>query len=376
MEARIKITYIIDTLNSNLAGTENQLIKLINGLNKKEFAVQLICLQTHPWFEAYASSLQCTSAVVGISRLKAFSSFLKFLKLVTLLRNNRPDVVHTFFPASNILGVLAASMAGIKNILSSRRDYGEWMNSRYLLATRFANKFATKIVANSHMVEKLTVIKENVKEENIKVIYNGIDTKLFKITERDHLLKSKLNIPSDHKIAGIVANFRPMKRQFTFIRAAHEILRTRRDVSFLLIGRGPLQEEIERLAQTLKVDRHIYFAGVQTEILPFLSILDVGVNCSDGEGLSNAVMEYMAAGVPCVVSNAGGNPDLITHEVNGCVFELDDYKTLARLILKLMDDSKMSQQFARNAKEKIEKEMRLDVILSKYERFYQTLVNT
>lgn len=375
LEGPIKITYMIDVLDTNLAGTENQLIKLINGLNPKRFNVHLLCFRRHPWFEANAASLQCSSSVIQISRFSAPSAYLNFLKLVAFLKETRPDIVHTFFPVANILGVTAAALARTKVIVSSRRDYGEWMNRRYLVATKLANRFAKKIVANSNPVKRLTEKKEKVTQGKVEVIYNGIDAGAFRIPDRDDSLKRRLNIPDHHKVVGIVANFRPMKRHYTFIKAAKEILKTRRDVSFLLIGEGPLKEETERFTRSLGIEPHIFFAGAQAQIVPFLSIMDVGVNCSDGEGLSNAIMEYMAAGVPCVVSNAGGNPDLIAHEVNGYTFELDDYQSLTHFVLKLLYRDEIRDKFARSAKEKIEREMSLDVILSKYEGFYEKLIN-
>jgi len=373
MARPIKITYMIDVLDTDLAGTEGQLIKMINGLDRNKFQVRLICLSNHPWFEANSASIECASIIFEIRQFKKLRAYFNFLKLVGFLRRDRPDIVHTFFPVSNIVGVLAARLAGVKNIISSRRDYGEWMTGYYLFATRIADKFARMITVNSTMVKELTLQKENVGNKKVEVIYNGIDADLFKDIGKNHALKKQLNIPSTHKVIGIVANFRPMKHHDTFIKAAREILTHRSDVTFLLIGAGPLKEDIQKLGGTLNILPHLCFAGAQNNIIPYLSIMDLGVNCSEAEGLSNAVMEYMAAGVPCVVSHSGGNPDLITNDFNGYSFTLDDYQALSVLILKLLDDEKTKQIFTKNARDKIRNEMSLDVMLSTYQNLYQRL---
>lgn len=374
MNRKIRLTYIIDVLDTNLAGTENQLIKMINGVDKTRFAVELICFSDHPWFEANKASLRCTTMIFPMARFKKPATYLNFLRLVSYLRSSRPDVVHTFFPVGNIIGVLASRLAGVGAIISSRRDYGEWMSPKYLLFTKIANRFATRIIANSSAVKRLTVEKEGAGEDRVGYIYNGIDLEQCKPMERDNALKRSLGIPAENLVVGLVANFRPMKHHLTFLKAARDVLKTRKDVTFLLLGSGRLKSEMERTAGELGITESVLFLGSQKDVLPYLSIMDAGVNCSEGEGLSNAVMEYMCAGVPCVVSRAGGNPDLIEDGVNGYTFEIDDHEALSKLLVKLFKDPELRARFAAAARRKIEREMSLGVILSKYEDLYASLV--
>lgn len=376
MKNRIKITYIIDALTTNTAGTENQLIKMINGIDKNKFSVHLICLNSHPWFEKNASGLSCTSSVVTIKYFKKASTYQNIIKLIRQLKRDDADIVHTFFPVSNIIGVLAAKMAGARIILSSRRDHGEWMSGRYVFATKVANRFVDAIVTNSNEVKTLTTQKENVPGSRIRVILNGLDLKQFNPGMHDQQLKQHLRIPAGNKVVGIIANFRPMKHHSTFLKAAREISLARPDVSYLLIGEGELMHETQRLARELNIDQQCHFVGKQEDVAPFISLMDISVNCSRQEGLSNAIMECMAGGVPCIVSNSGGNPDLITHDVNGYTFELDDFKTLAGLALDLLNNSSTRARFIANARGKIEKEMSLQTMLSNYELLYDALVKS
>jgi len=375
MNRKIKLTYIIDVLDTNLAGTENQLIKMINGVDKGRFDVELICFSDHPWFKANKERLECSTKIFSIAKFKKPATYLEFFKLANYLRSSKPDVVHTFFPVGNIVGVLASKLAGVKVIISSRRDYGEWMSPRYLFFTKLANRFVTRIIANSNAVKELTLEKEGPGEDRVGVIYNGIDPDFCRGLVRDSGLKKSLKIPEGNLVAGIVANFRPMKHHQTFIMAASEVLKSRKDITFLLIGSGRLKSEMERLAAELKIGDNLIFPGSLPDVLPYLSIMDIGVNCSEGEGLSNAVMEYMCAGIPCVVSRAGGNPDLIQDGINGRTFEIDDYKTLAVIMLKLFEDAGVRSRFTAEARMKIEREMSLEVILSRYEGLYAGLAN-
>ncbi len=375
MTKKIRIIYVIDVLDTDLAGTENQLIKLIKGLDKTKFEVHLLCFQDHPWFQANRDSLGCSTTIINICRFKQPLTYCNILRLIGHFRHMRPDIVHAFFPVANIVAVMAARLAGVRNIISSRRDYGEWMSGRYLAFTKLANRFGHEIVANSHCVKALTVEVEGVAPEKVRVIYNGIDVPVFDQRAVNWELKQRLNIPKANKVVGIVANFRPMKRHDTFLLAACEVLKRRRDVNFLLVGGGGAAEsETVALGRTLGIAERLHFAGPQPDIVSYLSIMDVGVNCSEREGLSNAVMEYMAVGVPCIVSQSGGNPELITHDEHGLTFSLGDYQALADGINILLENEELRERFRVAAKKRVLMELTVPAMLANYEQWYMGLV--
>src|SRR4030042_2193622 len=206
MKDPIKIVYLIDMLDGFHGGTENQLLKLFNGLNKEKFTLHLICLSNSKWFKQNSRYFNTETTGININKFRELSTYVNLLRLVKLLNNYNPDILHTFFPTSNIIGVLAARVAGIKNTISSRRDYGEWMNKKYLLATKVANKFVKKIIVNSNKVKELTILKESAQDEKVEVLYNGIDLSKFREMNRDNGVKDKLNIPFNNKVVGIIAN--------------------------------------------------------------------------------------------------------------------------------------------------------------------------
>jgi glycosyltransferase involved in cell wall biosynthesis len=379
MTKPVRIAYVVDVLDTAQAGTENQLIKMLNGLGSRGFEISLICLRNHPWLMRNAASLSCDVTVFEIHRFKSLKTYFNIIRLIIFFRARRPDIVHTFFPVANVIGVVTAWLAGIRNIVSSRRDYGEWMIGGYLLATRIANLFARKIIANSHPVKDLTISAEKVANEKVAVIYNGIDLTAFSNITPDLNLKQRLGIPIQNKVVGKVANFRPMKHHHTFVMAASAILKVRDDIDFLLVGTDAggshLRSELEDLARSLKISERLHFTGQQTHVIPYLSIVDIGVNCSEGEGLSNAIMEYMATGIPCVVSNSGGNPDLIQDGKTGRLFELDDHEEMAKIILEMLADPQQLNKYVTNARTMVREDMSVDCMLLKYELFYRELIS-
>lgn len=372
----MRIAFIIDHFYSDQAGTENQLSKLIRGLSSR-FDVELIVFRESEWIK-HEAHLPCPARTYAIDKFTRVYTYVNLLRLTRYLRQRRIDVVHTFFPVANIIGVLCARLAGVPIVVTSRRDYGEWMKARYLHVTRIANWFVTGIVANSHEVKRLTERVEKFPGTRIEVIYNGIAVDAFGRVKDPDGVRRTLGIPPTNKVVGLVANYRPMKRHETFVRAIEVIVRVRSDVSFLLIGKnavaGDPKRQIEQMVHTLGLSRYVHFVHAAGNVADYLELLDVGVNCSEGEGLSNAIMEYMAARVPVVVAASGGNPDLVTDGVHGYTFTLGDHQMLAEKILRLLDDSAARMAMTAQAHAKICREMSLEAMLDHFARYYSALV--
>lgn len=370
----MKVTFVIDFLATAHAGTENQLLKLIEGLSSAH-DVELICLRSTGWLQTNASKLPVRVTVFDLASLLHWKLPLNLLRLTRHFRRTRPDVVHTFFPVSNIFAVICARMAGVPAIVASRRDYGHWMNAHYLAATRAANRFVTRIVANADQVRDLTARVEGFPAERIEVIYNGIDPSRFEAEEPDEALRTALGIRPGPKIITLVGNIRPIKRHDTLIDAARQLIDEGRDLELLFVGgnNGNRDEVVQHVAAAGLTER-VHFVRSEGDIERYLSISDIGVNCSESEGLSNAIMEYMAAGVPAVVSRGGGNVDLVKNEVHGLTFPVGDVPALASAIARMLDDAAFREGCVSRARQRIHTEMALPVALQRSVDLYRQLV--
>lgn len=370
----MKVTFVIDFLATAHAGTENQLLKLVEGLCG-EHDVELVCLRSTPWLEAHRSELPVKVTVFDFVSMLHWKLPLNLWRLTRHFQRTRPDVVHAFFPVANICAVFAAHMAGVAAILSSRRDYGHWMNAHYLAATRLANRFVTRIVANADQVRDLTARVEGFPAERIEVIYNGIDPSRFEVDEPDEALRTALGIATGPKLITLVGNIRPIKRHDTLIDAARLLVDQGRDIRLLFVGgNNGNRDEVVRHVAASGLDDRVHFVRAEGDIERYLSISDVGVNCSESEGLSNAIMEYMAAGVPAVVSRGGGNVDLVKNEVHGLTFPVGDAPALAAAIARMLDDTAFRDACVRRARQRIHEEMALPVALQRSVDLYRELL--
>ncbi len=374
-----RLTYIVDHLHLAHGGTENQLFKIIPAL-AAGFGVQLICLRENDWLKAQVGRLRCPVSFQQISNFKAPVTYRNWWRLVNQLRSSAPDVVHTFFPVANIVGVLAARAAGVRYVVASRRDFGEWMSRRYLFGTRIANHYVDRIVTNSMQVKLLTQRVEKFPPERIEVIWNGIDLQAVTRSPPALDLRRSLGIPDADAVVILVANFRPMKRHSTLVEAARRVLGRRTDVSFLLVGADynpgePLKKAVRQLARELGVADKFFYAHAKDDVVDYLSFADVGVNCSYGEGISNAVMEYMACGLPCIVAASGGNRDLVADGSTGLLFEVGRADQLADRILAMLERPEEAAALAARAREVLRARTSMDAMTASFRKFYLDLIN-
>ena len=144
------------------------------------------------------------------------------------------------------------------------------------------------------------------------------------------------------------------------------------NIFFILIGTGPEEPKIVALLEKIGIDDYFHLAGRQYDVTTYLMEIDIAVNCSEKEGLSNAIIEYMAAGIPIIASNAGGNPELIKNYVNGLIFTLNDHQELARKIILLLDDDSLKSLFIKNSYSSL-KSFDINKMLMNHKKLYMSL---
>lgn len=373
----MKLAIIIDHLYSDVAGTEGQVVKLVRGLAENH-DIDLIFLRETPWTRESAGKLPARVKVFALSSVARPQFWLQLWQLWRYLRSIRPDVVHTFFPIANIVGVLCARLAGVRAIVTSRRDYGHWITPGYLAATKFANRFSDGIITNSSQVKELTERVEGFAPERIEVIPNGVDVDRFDGVQKNEALKASLGIPADHRVITLVANYRPIKRHDLLLDATAELIKVAPNVSLLFVGSDneaePARDKTLAYAQQIGLQSRVFCAHAQGNVEQYLSFVDIGVNCSDSEGLSNAVIEYMCARVPCVVSEGGGNVDLVQSGVNGLSFPVGDAQRFYEQLRLMLEDTPTRERCIANAYEMVHDQMSLKAVLGRFESYYYDLI--
>jgi len=371
----IKIVYIIDSMNS-VSGTEKQLIQMMSHLNKHLFKPILICLRKPSAVFDYNES-DFEYIELNVPKLLSMNGIIQFNKLVKFLRKEKIDIVQTFFFDSCLFGVLAARVAGVKKIISSRRDMGFWYKTKLLLIMRIINSLTHRILVNSNSIKENVMQKEKVNPDKIDVICNGIDFEPFQKKYDSSFSRNQLKIPDDHKVVGIVANLnRRVKRVDVFLKAAAEILKKDNKVSFVIVGDGYLREELEMFAKNLNIFDYVHFLGQREDILSIIKAWDIGTITSDSEGLSNSLIEYMLSGLSVVSTDSGGNKEIINDGYNGFLVPIGDSQLICQKCLYLLENNDKRSEMGKRAKLTIINNYIWSTKIKEIECYYNVLYNS
>lgn len=310
----LRICFVIDRLIYG-GGTESQLLLMLRQLDRNK-ARPFLCLL----FEGDAQSLaelpaDCPILRLGIRRLTSVKAMRQAWQFWQYLRRNQIDIVQTYFPDSTRFAAPLAKAAGAR-VYGSRRNIGHWMTPRDARIARIYNRlFIDKIIANSEAARQSAIEQEGIDPERVVVVPNSIDLARFK-----HIPPWQPKPAGVPRKVGMVGNLRHVKGPDLFIRAAHLVLQEYPDTQFEIAGGGD-PAPYQQLIDELDIADNVHLLGPVTDVPTFLATLDVAVLPSRAEGMSNALLEYMAAGRPIVATDVGGNGELIRSGENGMLVE-------------------------------------------------------
>ena len=365
-----KIVYLIDYFHGKHGGTEGQLWSIIEGVDRSQFDPEMVVLQATRYLEE-ERELPCAVSCLYVKKLASFNMLIRMARLFFYLKSNNVKVVHIFFPDASLIGPLVAKLAGAK-VVVSRRDMGFWYTPAYLWGLRFSNLFVDRIIANSNAV-RINVNKfEKFDLDKIDVIYNGYNSKSY-FEKKPIDIRKRYGIKPEDPIVGIVANLRPIKRHKDLISAIKIVKKCHPGVRLMIMGEGELETELKRQAEENGLKDNVLFTGSTHDVIPFIKNFSVGVLCSESEGFSNAIIEYLGCSVPVVCTNVGGNPELVQSGKNGYLVEVGDVAGLAKNINRLLSEKEIATSMRKNAKQSIAN-YDMEIMQNHYRGLYQNQV--
>jgi len=366
----IKILYLIDRIKA--AGAQKHLIELIKALDKTKFQPHLCLLEKSSALDDLGIPVYC----LNVKRIYGISGINGLLQLVRLIRKEKFDIVHSYLFSENILGTIAAKMAGVKVMITSRRDtgllvQGDW---EHILAYRSTNRWVDKIVCVSEAVMKVALAKEKAEPGKLVVIYNGVDIDRFshQPSAISHQLRQNLGIKDDESVVGMIANFSWVKGHKDVIDVARIVLKEVPNTKFIFIGEGPLKGSCQASAVRHQLEDKTLFLGSRQDISELLSIMDISLNASYSEGMSNTILESMAAGVPVVATAVDGNLETVSDNETGFLVPPKNAATMALAIMKILRDSALRKNLGENARQRALWQFSFLGMVKVYEGLYET----
>lgn len=368
---------VLQFINSfHQGGSERQAVQLTQLLFEDgEFEVFLVCLNKEGVLISEVESLGFNE--FPEYKLTSFfnANFLKQARnCAKFIRENNIEIVQTHDFYTNVFGMFASTLAGVKLKIASKRETGSMRSRSQKIVEKLAFSRANAIVANAEAV-KIYLMSEGISANKINVIYNGLDLERLtpKETNREKICE-ELGLPNDEKARFItlVANLRhKVKNQPLFLKAAQKVLKKYPNAHFVLAGEGELRENLETLARELTIEKNTHLIGRCTKIPELLSISFACTLTSFNEGFSNSILEYMAAGKPIVATKVGGASEAIIEGETGFLVESDDINSLAEKLIWLLENEEKANQMGRKGREIVEAKFSCEAQLENTKSLYK-----
>lgn len=364
------ILYPIPSLG--IGGAEQQLLELVRALDKRRYRPIVAPLNPGGALEDEFRAV-AGAEIVQLQR-QGRADPRPVVSLAALLRSRQIDVIQPYLSPATALGMVAGLLAGTPvRILTERSGVGRHMSFYVRLQDRLS-RFASVLIANSEAGRE-SLIMRGVPPERIHVIVNGINLdRLHSNPDRVSQYREQLAVPQGGKVVGILASLLPVKLHETFLRAGAALAQRQPDLRFAIFGDGPLRADLELLAADLRVAEHTVFFGYQRDVADCLGACDLLVSTSRVEGLSNAVLEAMALGVPVVASDIPGNRELVKPGRTGCLVPVGDHAALASAMEHAFAHPVETGTYARQARDMIRIDFSVERMAREHEALYDLLL--
>jgi glycosyltransferase involved in cell wall biosynthesis len=372
---RIHVLFLIDVLYSTHGGAEGVLWKMTRLLPPDRYRCSIATFATHAdW--VVADSFNCPVHLLPIRRTYDWQALKAAVQLGRLIRSERVSIVHSFFTASDLLGGLVAKLSGCPILISSRRDMGYQRSALQGRAYRLTGGMFDQVHTVSDSVRLWHTHQDRLAPEKVVTVYNGVDLEEIDRARKGFRL-SDLGLEDASHVVVCVANIRPVKGLDVLVAAAAIVCREIPRARFLVLGQVQDQAYMQRvqdLARELNVTKQVIFAGLNPEVPAVLKACDVFYLPSHTEGLSNAMLEAMACGLPCVASRTGGNSELLEDGRSGYLVPPGDAEAGAQRILHLLRHPYEADQMGAAGRQIVASKFSVEAMIGKLAGLYEGLL--
>jgi glycosyltransferase involved in cell wall biosynthesis len=351
------------TYDMRIGGTEMVIKSLIEGSDPQQFEMSIFCIEAPigPW------GIELQNSGIKISTVERKPSF--DMSLLFALRNhikeNKIDVIHCHQYTPWVYGVLAAFGTKTRVVFTEHgRFYPDSSSWKRKLINPWLCKITDHIISISKATKQALVEFENIPEGRIEVVYNGISAPIV-CPNKVISLKHKLGIANNTTVLGTISRLDPIKNHLMMLDAFALVLKERSNMVLIIVGDGEESENIKRRISELGIIDKVIMPGYDPQPQHYLALMDIFLLSSLSEGTSMTLLEAMALSKPCVVTDAGGNREVVINNVTGKVTKNNDPIDFANNILLTLS-SDVHQEFAKKALEVFQRKFHKNSMIKNY----------
>jgi len=379
------VLFLVDVLHglefrggvpSGLAGVEGVLLKVIRLIppERYRFSVATFSLgQAQPGFVQFP----CPFHVFPLKRTYDWNAFKMASRLRGLIRSENVSIVHTFLESADIWGGLIAKLSGCPILISSRRDMGYFRSAKHDFGYRIVNNLVDQVQAVSEQVRTSLISRDGLDPQKVVTLYNGVELERLAAADGANDLRAELGLDLSGPVITSVANIRPVKGLDVLVRTAAIVCREFPEARFLIVGKVIDRQhfsQLQDLIQSFQLANNVILLGRSENVPSLLKLSNIFCLLSRSEGFSNAILEAMATGLPCVVTDVGGNREVVEEGQSGFLVPSEDARVAADRILTLLRHPERASRMGEVGREVVGKKFTAESMVCRWAQLYDDLL--
>jgi glycosyltransferase involved in cell wall biosynthesis len=297
-------------------------------------------------------------------------------RLAWLIRREGVSIVHTFFPTSDLFGGAVAKLSGCPVLISSRRDMAFQRTGLHRAAYRIAAPWFDQVHAVADQVREYHIEQDGLRPNQVVTVHNGVDLNMIEATPKlPNLAQFGIGCPA--KVVACVGNIRRVKGLDILLRAAGIVCSRRPGTHFLIVGAVQDTEYMRELSDSvarLHLEGNVIFSGQRADVISILKACNVFFLPSRSEGFSNALLEAMACGLPCVATDVGGNREVVTDGETGYLVETENPTVAADRLLELLLNPEAARRMGAEGRRIVEQQFTTGSMIRQLIGLYDALL--
>lgn len=340
-------------------GAEGQLVHLARGLAGTPFEPSVACLSEVA--EPHATRLREAGLPVLVLPRRGHRDLSRVRALAAFLGETGADLAHSFLVGANAYAYAASRLAGLRRLIVSSRTTMPMPTRSRRLVHSWVFRHAAMVIANSETVGEFTASYYGAPRERLRVVRNGVDLGPYREAARHRAaVRREMGIPEEAVVAGTLGRLAREKNLELFVDMAAGLSREFAGMRFAIVGGGPERPAVEAALHHAALDGKSILTGPRSDVPRVLAALDLFVMTSDTEGLPNAVMEAMAAGLPVVATRAGGVGELVAEGETGHLVARGELVPLLNAVRPLVKDGALRRRLGEAGRARIAAEFSVE----------------
>lgn len=390
MNRKLHVMHILLSLETG--GCENGIVNLINNMDTDKFKVSVCCLDK---IGELAERIHERRRNVVLVKKNGRPGIIDILRLSKLFYREGVNIVHTHGWGTVAMGYLSAKLAGVPVVIHGEHGSLHVENRRRIFAQKILFRLVDCTVTVSKDLQSRLASVFNVDKRLFYPIINGVDSSRFieKNPTSKAIIRNQLGIDENGCLIGSVGRLVEWKRHDVLINAAENLVKRGNNVFLMIVGDGPLKESLQALIDNKGLKNRLFLVGRRENVSDYLSAMDIFALTSSSstpdqsssvtngtlqlpvefEGVSNALLEAMACGLPVVATNVGGTPEIVEDTHTGYLFEPGNADLLINTLSMLVMDKDLRIKVGNSARKSIVDKFDLSTMVRGYEELYLNL---